>query len=133
MATPRYLSATDGFIPQATRQAIAYVRDPARFKLNQYVQLIRAPKPVVVYAFLDPDQPVRVENDQMFAWEDGNPRPLPSNNTGNFVWNEVRCFRRDYGWSMGEQALEAAEGWNPQMFFNATILSQAMTNRTLRF
>lgn len=133
MPTPRYLSATNGFIPEATGQAIAYVRDPNKFKINQYVQLIRAPKPVVVYAELDPDQPVRVVTDQEFAWEDGDPRPRGNNNMGNFKWTEVRVFRRNYGYTVGHQAIEAAEGWNPKAFFNATILSQAMTNMTQRF
>lgn len=133
MTTPRYLSATNGFIPEATGQAIAYVRDPNKFKINQYVQLIRAPKPIVLYAELDPDQPVRVVTDQEFAWEDGDPRPRGNNNMGNFKWTEVRAFRRNYGYTVGHQAIEAAEGWNPKAFFNATILSQAMTNVTARF
>jgi hypothetical protein len=87
----------------------------------------------VVYAFLDPDQPVRVENDAMFAWEDGDPRPTGANNNPNFVWNLVTMFRRDYPFIVGEQALEAAKGWNPRLFFQAIVLSQAMVNRTARF
>lgn len=132
MATPRYLSFTNGFIPEATGQAIAYVRDPGRFKVNEYVQIVNAPKPVVAYAFLDPDQPVRVVTDQEFDWPDGQPRPKPQGNLGNFKWEEVRVYRRDYGYTIGEQQVETAEGWNPRAFFNAIILSLAMTNLTKR-
>lgn len=133
MATPRFLSPTNGFIPEATGQAIAYVRDPSRFKLNQYAQLINAPKPLVVYATLDPDQPARVPTSDMFRWAPGNYRPRGTNNMGNFVWNEVLCERFDYGYTVDYQSIDAASGWNPRAFFNAIILQQAMTNVTQRF
>lgn len=133
MTTPRYLSPTNGFIPEATGQAIAFVRDPNRFKLNQYAQLIMAPKPLVVYAVLDPDQPARVPTRDTFRWAPGNYRPRGTNNMGNFVWNEVLCERFDYGYTVDYQAIDAAQGWNPRAFFNAIILQQAMTNVTDRF
>lgn len=132
-STPAYLSFSNGFIPEATGQAIAYVRNKNKFKLNNYIQIVKCPSPVAVYAVLDPDQPVRVVNDSLFAWPDGQPRPKPQNNTGNFVWNEVRVNRRDYGYVVGNQAINSAKGWNPKAFFNASILSQAMTNVTQRF
>ena len=131
--TPVYLSPTNGFIPQATGQAIAYVRDPKVFKLNEYVQLVRSPKPVGAYAVLDPDQPARVPTDAEFHWAPGNPRPQGNDNLANFTWQEFRCFRRDFPWGLDEQSIEAAEGWNPKAFFNAIILQQAMTLRTANF
>lgn len=132
MATPRYPSPTNTFVPEATGQAIAYVRDPSRFKVNEYVQLVRAPKPVVLYAFLDPDEPVRVVTDAEYDWPDGQPRPRPAGNVGNFKWEEVRIFRRSYGYTVGEQLVETAEGWNPRAFFDAIILNKAMVNVTKR-
>lgn len=131
--TPRYPSGTNTFIPQATGQAIAYVRDPAKFKINQYVQGVKADKPVFAYAFLDPDAPVRLVTDEEFDWPDGNPRPRPAANIANFKWLYATCVRRDYGWTLGEQAVETADGFNPKAFQNAIILSLAMTNRTFRF
>ena len=132
VSAPVYISGTNTFVPAATGQAIAYVRNPAKFKINRYCQIVRAPKPVVLYAFLDPDEPVRVVTDQEYDWPDGQPRPRPQANVGNFYWNEVRVFRRNYGYTVGEQALEAAEGFNPRAFFNAIMLSKAMTNLTQR-
>ncbi len=123
---------TNGFVPAATGQAIAFVRNPKEFRVNQYVQNIQSPEPIGLYAVLDPDQPARVVTDQEFAWADGDPRPVGSNNMGNFYWAEFRCFRRDYPYQIGEQAIKAAKGWNPQAFFNGIILQQAMTNRTAR-
>jgi hypothetical protein len=128
-----YLSGTNGFIPAATGQAIAFVRDQSKFKLNQYVQMIRSPKPVVAYALLDFDEPVRVVNDANFDWPDGMPRPTNSNQMGNFRLVEVRCFRRNYGFTVGHQIIEATDVFNPKAFFNAMTLSKAMTNVTQRF
>ena len=128
----RYLSGTNGFVPTATGQAIAFVRDPARFKINGYVQNIRSPKVLGLYAILDRDQPARVPTNQEFLWTDGDSRPAGNNNTGTFQWKEFLCIRRDYPYTVGEQAIEQADGWNPKAFFNAIILQQAMTNRTNR-
>lgn len=132
MVTPRFPSPSSAFIPQATGQAIAYVRDPSRFKVNQYVQIVLAPKPTVLYAVLDPDAPVRMVTDQEYNWAPGQPRPKPQGNIGNFQWVEVRVNRRDYGYTVDEQLVETAEGWNPRAFFNAIILSLAMTNLSKR-
>lgn len=132
MATPRYASATNVFIPQATGQAIGFVRDPEQFAVNRYVQIVRAPRPVVLYAFLDPDAPVRVVSDAEFDWPYGQQRPKPMANIGNFKWEEVRVFRRDYGYTVDEEIVNGSDGWNPKAFFNGIILSLAMTNVTWR-
>lgn len=132
MATPRFASGSNVFIPQATGQAIAYVRDQSMFKVNQYVQIINSPKPVGVYAFLDPDAPVRVVSDAEFDWARGQPRPKPQANLGNFKWEEFRTFRRNYGYTIDEEIVDNADGWNPKAFFNAIMISLAMTNLTQR-
>lgn len=132
VATPRYLSGSNGFIPEATGQVIAFVRKPDEFKVNKYVQLIDAPEPVGVYAQLDYDQPTRVVTDEEWAWEDGDDRPQGNANQAKFVWQEFRCFRRDFPYRLGEQAIRAAKGWNPKAFYDATVVSQCMTNRTKR-
>lgn len=131
-ATPNYLGMTNGFLPAATGQAVTYVRDPNKFQVNKYAQLIKCPKPLVAYAVLDPDAPVRRVTDAEFAWPDNQPRPRPQNTQGDWVWNEVRVNRRNYGYTVGEQALETAD-WPAKAFFNGIILSLAMTNLTKRF
>src|SRR5687767_13297745 len=99
MATPRYLSGTNGFIPAASGQAIAFVREPGRFKIHEYAQIIKAPKPIVYYAFLDPDQAVRVVTGDEFDWPDGQYRPQPQANLGDFKWEEVRVERKNFGYT----------------------------------
>lgn len=133
VTTPAYLSASNGWLPEATGQAIAFVRNPSRFKIMEYVQLINCPKPLVAYATLDFDQPARVPNTDMNRWPDGNFRPAGNNNMGNFLWHEVLTERYDYPYTVGYQAIESAAGWNPKAFFNSIILQQAMTLCTQRF
>ncbi len=129
--TMRWLSASNGFLPQATGQVIAYVRNPSRFKMNQYCQLVRSPKPVGFYFELDHDHPVRVVTDQESAWPDGTPRPMHNNELGEFRAIDFICDRRDYGFRIGQQAMEAAD-WQVRPFHMAAALSQAMTNKTQR-
>jgi hypothetical protein len=131
-AQPRYLSGTNGFIPEATGQAIAFVRDPKEFKLNEYCQYIPTKTTVGVYAYLDQDQQVRIISDAEFAWNDGDDRPSGNYNQGNFQWKEFRTQRRNYGFRLGWEAINQADGWNPKLFQNAIVMSQAMTNRTNR-
>lgn len=133
MATPRYASSTNIFIPEATGMAVAFVRDKTKFKVNNYWQLVTAPTPVVRYAFLDPDEPTRVVTDAEYDWPYGQPRPKPQANLGNFKWEEVRVFRRDYGYTLPEEVVNTGGlGWNPKAFHNAIVLTKAMTNATQR-
>ncbi len=118
-------------VPEATGQAIGYLRKPGRFKFYDYVQTVVAPKPVVLYAVLDPDEPVRVPNDSYYAWAPGQKRPEPVNDC-NFYWQEVSVNRRYYGYVVGQQALDVA-AFPAMAFFNAAALNKAATNITKRF
>jgi hypothetical protein len=120
-------------IPEASGQAIAFVRQPKRFKLNQYVQLVKCDLPIVAFAVLDPDLPVRVPNIDYFRWAPGTYRPAMWNNTGSFIWITVEMERYSPGFTVDYQAIDTARGWNPQAFFNASLLSQAMCLMTQRF
>lgn len=135
MATPRYLSGVNGYLPKATGQVISYIRDPKKFKVNKYVQNIQSPLPTGLYYQLDKDAPVRVVTDAEFAWEDGDPRPTGHSNLSNFQLTEFRTFRRDYPFTLGQQAIEAtkkAGAFDPLAYESAQVASQAMTNRTNR-
>lgn len=138
MATPRFASATNVFIPQATGQVIAYVRDKSRFKINQYWQTVKSSKtdsggkPVCLYAFLDPDEPIRVVTEQDYRWPFGQKRPASDQNVGNFKWEEVRMERYWYGYQIDEEISNNADDWNPKAFFDQIQVTKAMTNATYR-
>lgn len=127
-AQQRYQSGSN-IIPEATGQAIAFIRDPKEFPINRYVQFIESPKPLGLYAQLDFDQPVRVANTADSAWEDGDPRPVGNANQASFQWEPFETHRHDFPYAIGEQALEVAQ-WNASAFYNSMVLSQAMTSKT---
>jgi hypothetical protein len=131
--TLRYLSGANGSLPIVSGQVIGFVRDTKKFKINEWVQWVPAPKPVVAYMILDRDHPVRVVSDAEFAWEDGDDRPQGRHNVGRFQWAEVKCERRDYAFTLGWQAQDVADGsWKPFAYEAEAHASQAMTNRTSR-
>ncbi len=138
MATPRFASATNVFIPEATGQVIGFLRKPGRFKLLDYAQLVKGSrtggdgKPVCLFVTLDPDEPVRVVSDQEFAWEDGDDSPEGSGMLPNFTTTEVRMFRRAYAYRMGEQVADTANLLPILPIQREIALMRAMTNKTQR-
>lgn len=131
----RYLSQSDGFIPQATGQVIAFVRKESEFALNSYVQYVPTTTKVGLYALLGRDQFIRVISSERFAWEDGDDRPTGEWNKIPYQWVPFRTFRRDYPWRIGYEALEQTSrygSWNPKLAHMDMVISQCMTERTNR-
>jgi hypothetical protein len=135
MATPRYPGANNGFLPVATKQVESYVRDPKKFKINKYVQSLRAPAPHASYWKLDRHQPARVTSDAEFAWADGAKSPSGHHNLANFALEPFQTERRAYPWSLGNQALKNAEklgNLDLAAIHSKIVAQQAITNRTNR-
>src|SRR5215831_8695695 len=138
MPTPRYPSATNLFIPQATGEVVGFIRKPGAFKLMDYVQLVRGTRtdatgwPVVLYVVLDPDAPARRVTDQEYAWEDGDVAPEGAGLMANFTYQEVRMFRRAYPYRLGEQIVETAQAFKVLPVYRSIALQLAMTNKTAR-
>jgi hypothetical protein len=131
--TPRYLSSTSGFVPQATGQVISYIRRPDKFAVNRYAQMIESPATVGLYAQVDRDTPARIVSDAEFAWEDGADRPNTPYNQLSWNWVPFTIYRRDYMTKLGDQALELAkDSWKPLEQHTGALAQQAMTNRTNR-
>lgn len=128
----KFLSAFNGFIPEATGQVIAFVRQESEFALNKYVQYVPAPKPVFEFAKLETDEWVRVESDEEFAWEDGDERPRGDAYKIRFTTTEGKCYRRDYPSTLGYRAIDNTVLWKPRPAHMAMNITKAMTNRTKR-
>jgi len=138
MPTPRYPSATNLFIPQATGEVVGFIRKPGAFKLMDYVQLVRGTRtdatgwPVVLYVVLDPDAPARRVTDQEYAWEDSDVAPEGAGLMANFTYQEVRMFRRAYPYRLGEQIVETAQAFKVLPVYRSIAIQLAMTNKTAR-
>lgn len=128
----RFLSGSNGFVPEATGQVIAFIRKPDEFPLNEYVQYVPTQKVVGLYARLGRDQMARRVADEEFAWEDGDELPMGEHQKVPFEWTEFRTYRRAYPWTLGYQSIEQATGWKPEKVHADSALSQCMTNRTKR-
>ncbi len=141
-----YLSAYNGFVPQATNDVIAFVRNEGEFPLNRYITYRPAKEPVFEYTKLETDEFVRVQSYQVasptslsyatpagseFAWEDGDDRPTPKKYGIRFTTDEGRCYRNDYAWVLGYGAIDNTTLWKPKPAHMAMALSKAMTVRTL--
>lgn len=130
----RYPGATN-VLPQASGQVIEYIRKPKEFPINKYAQFVETPTPNGAYAYVDPDQPVRIVNEAEFAFEDGDARPTGNANQLAYQWIPFRTFRRTYPWTLGDQAIEVHKQFSKidLVAQNAgSVASQAMTNRTNR-
>jgi len=155
MATPRFFSPTNVFIPSATGQIIGYIRTPGQFKLMDYVQLVRSAsqdetgKPICAYAVIDPDSAVRPgpragtaqaqgdpagltlpTADAAWRWAPGDNRP-PGNIVVNFRWQTVEMLRRAYSYQYDQQTSDAADLPINQIY-RQHAASLAMTVKTDR-
>lgn len=131
--TYRFVSPTNAVLPEQTGVLVGFVRDPKKFKLNNYVQLVNSPGATGVYHELDRDRPIRVVSDAEFAFEDGDEAPTGNTNKGNFQMQEFRCQRRAIPFTVGEEAAEAFQkqgAFDPILFESQSCASQAMVLRT---
>jgi len=129
--TMRYISGFNAFVAKATGQVISYIRDPKRYRLVDYVQMVRSPAPVGVYYKLDVDQPVRVESVDEDAWADGAMRPRNTHNQMRHDLVEFQCVRRNRGFEIGWQAIETAD-YKVLVAHSAMAQNQLMVARTQR-
>ena len=126
-------SATNGYLPVATGQVIAFVRKPKNFKtLNAIVQYTPSDLPTGVYARLDRDNGVRVSNEDQFVWADGADLPSTAYFTSRFGTGTFGTTRRAYPWFVGGQAQRNARLWNPKLTHMMEAISLDMTLRTKR-
>lgn len=126
-------SATNGYLPVATGQVIAFVRKPKNFKtLNAIVQYTPSDLPTGVYARLDRDNGVRVANADQFVWADGADLPSTAYFTSRFTTGNFTTLRRAYPWFVGGQAQANARLWNPKLTQMMEAISLCLTLRTQR-
>lgn len=128
----QYPSVFNAYIPAATGQVIAYVRDPKSYKINSYAQLVPAKKSVFIwYEFHPDDMGQRVPSTVEPVWADGAERPRNPQNTFRFRPVEGQTVRYNYDFQIGWQALEQAD--LPILVMHTVMArNQLMTGRTQR-
>jgi hypothetical protein len=135
MANQFAFPSKSNVLPQASGQIIEYIRKPKDFPLNNYAQFVETDTTNGVYAYVDPDQPVRIVNEAEFAWADGDHRPTGNANDIAFEWIPFRTQRRSYPYTVADDAQEVHKefsGIDISQTKAGIVASQAMTNRTNR-
>lgn len=126
-----HFSSFAGYVPAATGQVISFIRDPKKYKINSYAQLVPSTKTVGVYHRIGVDQPVRVVNDEENVWADGKKRPPHHENQLKYDTVEFQTTRRDFGFTIGWQAIEQADV-KLMVTHTAMAQNQLMVGRTAR-
>lgn len=124
--------AHNGYIPQATGQCIAFVRNPEEFPINKWVSLTPSPQPTGFYSRLDRDNGVRTAGIDSDVWADGADLPSGQFFTSRFTITEFRTERHAVPWELGAQAVDNADLWNPKLVHMKEAVSLLMTRRTKR-
>lgn len=129
--TYRVPSPSNVFVPSpdASGMVISFSRDPKRFALPKYVQYVPTTQIVGLYTRLDPKQSVRVPTSQQSKWGRGMVRPAHEQNLIPFDYQEYRCQRSDYGFTLPYEVMKSPS-WPVLATHAAMNLSQAMTDRT---
>lgn len=115
----------------ATGQIITFIRDPNRFRLNDYTKFRPATTMQGLYLYLDGDQGARVVDDAAFDWADGAERPKGSDQLAQFRYEPYICQRKDYPYVLGNLTRKQCP-WQLEAAQAALVMQQAMTNRTKR-
>jgi hypothetical protein len=130
--TLRYVGQYSGYLPKETGQVVAFVRKKDQFTLNEYVQWVSAPTPLGLYKRYDRDGFVRLVSGDRQAWEDGNRRPVRGENKLREEWDDFRCQRKSFDWTLGYLALENTKNFELKPAHMAMATSQAVTELTDR-
>lgn len=135
MPTPRFLGATDSFLPIPTGVVTGYVRDPKEFAFPDYTQEVESPSVHGSYYKLDRDHPVRMVNPAEFDWAPGSRAPQALTNAGRFHLVSFMLDRVAPTFELDETAVEMAKKygkWDPINYESKAMADQAMNMRTMR-
>ena len=110
---------------------IDFSRNVADFPINSWTQLQPVNKSTGYYLELTVEEAGRILNTDLsdYVWHDGQPRPERNEDTESFEWKEFRTKRYDYGFNLGDKAVDQAS-WDLLETHSRIKAQQAMTGRT---
>lgn len=134
MATPRFMSATNGFLPVPSGIITGYSRDAKSFKLPEYVQYVEVPATTGTYSKLHRDHPMTITNPTDYDWAPGSRAPQANAEEGRFEMNEFMLRRIAKPFTLSEEAVDMAKKygkWDPIAYESKAAAQKAMTLRTM--
>ena len=104
-----YTGQFNSYVAKASGQLVAYARDPRRYKLPKYTQLVPVETELFLYYEIHPDDFVRQVLDDESIWRDGAKRPEVTGQRIRHKTREVQAVRRDYDFQIGWKTLARAD------------------------
>lgn len=130
----RYPGSENVVFPKETGMVQAFIRDPAAFKLNSYIQYVPTLSERYLWSRLERDSAVRVTAEEMEAsvWKPGFSRKGMGKDKGTrFSQQTGLCVRRNFARNVGWLENEVCERWDLMATELKANASVAMTVRTL--
>lgn len=122
------------FVPNweaSGKLAIDFARDPNKFAINRYAQIVPTQQTIGYYLFIDPDEAGRLQNVNLsdIVWPDGNDAPTGTDGTMGFNFLGFRCTRYAPTFRIGNMAIEQAD-YDIVMRHAMAAAQKMMTGRT---
>lgn len=127
-------ASSNTYVPVALAKdklLVDFARDPKKFKVAQYTQVVSVDKDTGYYLYLDPDEAGRVLNSDArdFVWYDAADAPRRHAGTQEFEFRPYRTQRYAFDFQIGWKAARQAS-WDIIARHAAAKAQQAMTVRT---
>lgn len=122
------------FVPNweaSGKLAIDYARDPNKFAINRYAQIVPTQQMIGYYLFIDPNEAGRILNTNLsdIVWPDGNDAPTGTDQTMAFNFLAYRQTRYAPTFRIGNMAIEQAD-YDIVMRHAMAAAQKMMTGRT---
>jgi len=127
-----YPSGVSTYVPSmeaSDNLTIAFLRDPAKFPLNRYVQRVLTNKMAGYYNYLNTEDAIRVLNFDANSWADGE--DLPASQTESNEFRSFQCERYAFPFRIGNLAMEQAS-WDIISAHAGIKLQKGMTQQTAK-
>lgn len=98
------------YVPEVTdRLVVDFSRDPAKFPINRYIQIVPTDKQAGYYLAMTRDQAGRIDaTGKGDDWPDGQDRPTHNDDLESFDFKLFGTKRRDKGFNLGDLAVQQA-------------------------
>ncbi len=132
---PVYPSGNNTFIPsheESNRLVVDYSRNPSKFALNRYIQLVPCDKTEGYYLQMTVEECMRILGDDLahYSWADGADAPTGVDGDESFNWVPFRLLRRLFAARLGNMSISNAS-WPLVQQHNNIKAQQAMTARSV--
>lgn len=116
---------------EASMGLIAFTRNPANFRLNNYAASVKVKKDQGYYLKLDAEEPARIVDEDDYLWADGADAPQGNGEKQLFEYTAYRTVRYNFAFNVGFKAAEQAD-WNVVQAHAAKTLAKSMTLRSIK-